>query len=92
MLELPPNIPEILATDLVRCCGQAVEEALKAGESINGAATAGLRAIYTLGRQHGAAQLPAPKPAPVVAELSSREVEAQEAFTQLRDEVLNRPS
>jgi len=83
-LQVPPT-PEAapVATDdgLVRCYAQAVEDALKAGHGINGAAAAGLRAIYNLGRQHGAAQPPAAQPAPVAPEPG----EVEELMRRLRD-------
>ncbi|GDX75980.1 hypothetical protein LBMAG41_10560 [Cyanobium sp.] len=52
---------------LVRCYAQAVEDALKVGHGINGAAAAGRRAIHDLGRQYGAAQSPDALPAVPVA-------------------------
>jgi hypothetical protein len=50
---------------LVRCYAKAVEDTLKAGISIENAADAGLRAVYSLGCQHGPAKLSA-QPACVV--------------------------
>jgi len=59
-VELAAPAPEAapVATDngLLRCYGQAIGDAVKRGASHNEAKEAGLRAIYDLGRQHGAAQ------------------------------------
>jgi hypothetical protein len=70
-VELAAPTPEAapVATDegLVRCYAQAVEDALKAGHGIDGAAAAGLRALYDLGRQHDAAQPPVAQPTPSAA-------------------------
>jgi hypothetical protein len=57
-----PPAPEAapVATDngLLRCYAEAVEDALKRGDSHDEATKAGRRAIFNLGRQHGAAQPP----------------------------------
>jgi hypothetical protein len=63
----PEAAPVVTDDGLVRCYAQTVEDALKAGHGINGAAAAGLRAIYNLGRQHGAV------PAPVATNEQMRE-------------------
>lgn len=61
-VQVPPT-PEAapVATDngLLRCYAKAVEDALKRGDSHDEATKAGRRAIFNLGRQHGAAQPPA---------------------------------
>ena len=67
-VELATPTPEAapVATDngLLRCYAQAIEVAVKRGDSHDEAKEAGRRAIYDLGRQHGAAQPPAAQPAP----------------------------
>jgi hypothetical protein len=44
------------ANGLLRCYGQAIGDAAKRGASLDEAKEAGRRAVYDLGRQHGAAQ------------------------------------
>jgi hypothetical protein len=70
-VELATPISEAapVATDngLLRCYGLAIADAVKRAASCDEAKEAGRRAIYNLGRQHGAAQ-PAPEPAPVVTD------------------------
>jgi hypothetical protein len=60
---VPGADPLVTEEGLVRCYAQAVELALKAGSGINGAAAAGLRSLFDLGRQHAAAKPPGPQPA-----------------------------
>jgi len=69
-LQVPPTLEAApVATDngLLRCYAQAIEDAVKRAASHDKAKEAGRRAIYDLGRQHGAAQSPAAQPTPPVA-------------------------
>ena len=59
----PEAAPEATENGLLRCYGQAIEDAVKRGASHDEAKEAGRRACYNLGREHGAAQ-PAPPAAP----------------------------
>ena len=71
--EMDPSADPLVAEDeLVRRYAQPVEQALQAGSGINGAAAAGLRALYDLGCQHGAAQPPGALPARVLAMCQKR--------------------
>jgi hypothetical protein len=59
-VQVPPNpeaAPVVTENGLLRCYGQAIEDAVKRGASHDEAKEAGRRACYDLGRQHGAAQL-----------------------------------
>jgi hypothetical protein len=56
----PEAAPVATENGLLRCYGQAIEDALKRGVSHDEAKEAGRRACYNLGRKHGAAQARCP--------------------------------
>jgi len=91
--QVPPT-PEAapVATDngLLRCYAQAIEDAVERGGSRDEATKAGRRAIFNLGRQHGAAQLPAPHPAPPVAPISDSKMAAYNRRAADRFAILDR--
>jgi hypothetical protein len=60
----PEAAPVATDNGLLRCYAQAIEVAVKRGDSHDKAREAGRRACYNLGRQHGAAHPPAAQPAP----------------------------
>jgi hypothetical protein len=73
----PEAAPVATDNGLVRCYGQAIEDAVKRAASHDEAKEAGRRAIYDLGRRHGAQS----QPAPVAPEPG----EVEELMRRLRD-------
>ena len=87
-VQVPPTpkaAPVATENGLLRCYGQAIEDAVKRGASHDEAKEAGRRAIYDLGLKHGAAQ-----PAPPVAPVSDSKMSAYNHRAAARFAILDR--